>query len=177
MRQRARYCMGDSPTRFVKRAANAERDMATAAARLCTVHGSPARMDAEQNPFILLTDDRLDMPPGAAVGGAHPHAGFEIATFVVTGAIDEGDEGYLDEGDVLWTTAGRGLIHGENVIARGATRILQLWFALPEADRWVEPHFDVIRRRDEAPVRREAGATARVYSGASGDARVQRREH
>jgi len=134
-------------------------------------------MDAEQNPFILLTDDRLDMPPGAAVGGAHPHAGFEIATFVVTGAIDEGDEGYLDEGDVLWTTAGRGLIHGENVIARGATRILQLWFALPEADRWVEPHFDVIRRRDEAPVRREAGATARVYSGASGDARVQRREH
>lgn len=131
---------------------------------------------AEQDPFILLADDRLNMPPGMPVGGAHPHAGFEIATFVVQGSIDEGAEGVLHEGDVLWTTAGRGIVHGERAIPAPGTRILQLWFALPPADRWVEPHFTLIDRAS-APVRRESGVIARVYGGTSGDVRVQRREH
>ncbi len=128
------------------------------------------------DPFILLADDRLDMPPGAAVGSAHPHAGFEIATFAVAGGLDEGDEGTMEEGDVLWTTAGRGIMHGDHVIPRKGTRILQLWIALPDADRWAEPGFTLIRR-DDAPVRHEPGVTARVYSGTSGSARVTRREH
>jgi redox-sensitive bicupin YhaK (pirin superfamily) len=131
---------------------------------------------AVQDPFILLADDRLDLPPGAALGGEHPHAGFEIATFVVEGGIDEGEEGMLREGDVLWTTAGRGIIHGEQAVPRGKTRILQLWFALPEADRWVDPHFETIRR-EEAPVRAEPGVVVRLYSGVSGDAQVRRHEH
>ena len=29
------------------------------------------------DPFILLMDDRVDLPPGRRAGGAHPHAGFE----------------------------------------------------------------------------------------------------
>ena len=131
---------------------------------------------ADHDPFILLADDRLDMPAGATVGGEHPHAGFEIATFVVRGEINEGEEGVLHEGDVLWTTAGRGLIHGEHAEPQGPTRILQLWFMLPEEDRWIAPHFEVIRRA-EAAVRREPGVLARVYSGSSGEARVHRREH
>ncbi|HWV55903.1 MAG TPA: hypothetical protein VNZ57_00400, partial [Longimicrobiales bacterium] len=61
---------------------------------------------ALQDPFILLADDRLDMLPGATIGGEHPHAGFEIATFIVQGGLDEGDEGLLGEGDVSFTTAG-----------------------------------------------------------------------
>lgn len=135
----------------------------------------PARF-AEQDPFILLADDRLRMPPGATVGGEHPHAGFEIATYVLEGGLDEGDEGVLHEGDVQWTTAGRGIIHGERAMPQGQTRILQLWLALPETDRWIEPHYEVIRR-DDAPVRREPGVQVRVYSGSSGEARVQRRTH
>jgi len=131
---------------------------------------------AAQDPFILLADDRLNLRPGVPVGGAHPHAGFEIATFVVQGSIDEGDEGTLREGDVLWTTAGRGIVHGERAIPAPGTRILQLWFALPPADRWVDPHVHLVERA-AAPVRREPGATARVYGGSSGEARVLRREH
>ncbi len=130
---------------------------------------------AVNDPFILLADDRLDMPPGAAVGSEHPHAGFEIATFAVAGSIDDGDEGTLDEGDVLWTTAGRGIIHGEHAVPRPGTRILQLWFALPDADRWMEPGFTLTRRGD-APVRHEPGVLARVYSGTSGAVRAERRE-
>ena len=130
----------------------------------------------EQDPFILLADDRLDLPDGAALGGEHPHAGFEIATFALEGSLNEGDEGMLSAGDVLWTTAGRGIIHGERAIPQGPTRILQLWFVLPERDRWTEPSFQLTRRAD-APVRREPGIEARVYSGRSGDARAERREH
>lgn len=124
---------------------------------------------AQQDPFIFLADDRLDLAPGAPVGGAHPHAGFEIATFLVRGALNEGDEGISGEGDILWTTAGRGIVHGEHAEPQGPTRILQLWFALPERDRWTEPHFEVTRAA-EVPVHRAPGVTARVYSGRSGDA-------
>ena len=131
---------------------------------------------AIQDPFILLADDRLDMPEGATVGGEHPHAGFEIATFVLEGAIHDRDEGVLRAGDVQWTTAGRGIIHGEDVTAEGSSRILQLWLTLPEAERWTEPRFETVKR-DDAPVRREHGIEARVYSGDAGDLRARRRHH
>src|ERR1043166_7978826 len=119
---------------------------------------------ASQDPFILLADDRLDMLPGAPLGGEHPHAGFEIATFALEGALHDAAEGVLRAGDVLWTTAGRGIIHGEHVVPEGRTRILQLWITLPEAERWSEPRFETISR-DAAPVRLEQGVEARVYRG------------
>jgi redox-sensitive bicupin YhaK (pirin superfamily) len=129
-----------------------------------------------QDPFILLADDRLDLPEGAPVGDEHPHAGFEIATFVVEGSLRDRDEGILRAGDVQWMTAGRGVIHGEHVVPEKQTRILQLWIALPEAERWREPRFGTITR-DAAPVRREPGVEARVYSGASGDRRAPAGNH
>lgn len=58
----------------------------------------------------------------------------------------------------------------------GPTRILQLWFALPERDRWTEPHFEVTPF-GEVPLRIKEGARVRVYAGNSGAIRVQRREH
>ena len=131
---------------------------------------------AIQDPFILLADDRLDMAPGAPVGGEHPHAGFEIATFVLEGALHDAAEGDLRAGDLLWTTAGRGIIHGEHVVPEGRTRILQLWLTLPLAERWGEPGFETITR-DAAPMRREPGVEARVYSGGPGEERAGRRNH
>jgi quercetin 2,3-dioxygenase len=94
---------------------------------------------AANDPFIVLADDRLELARGANVGGEHPHAGFEIATFVVEGALIDRDEGVLHAGDLLWTRAGRGIIHNEEVTTDGRTRILQLWRALPEHERWSEP--------------------------------------
>ncbi|HKH93551.1 MAG TPA: pirin-like C-terminal cupin domain-containing protein [Gemmatimonadaceae bacterium] len=109
---------------------------------------------AANDPFIVLADDRLELAHGAHVGGEHPHAGFEIATFVVEGALIDRDEGVLRAGDLLWTRAGRGIIHNEEVTTEGRTRILQLWRALPESERWSEPWFETTTR-DRAPVRRE----------------------
>jgi redox-sensitive bicupin YhaK (pirin superfamily) len=127
--------------------------------------------DFERNdPFILLMDDRIDLAPGTPAGGAHPHGGFETVTFVVEGTLRDRDEGNLEEGDILWMTAGSGVIHNEDVEPFGKSRILQLWLTLPQSARWTEPRFELIKR-DEVPVRREDGVEARVYSGSSGSVR------
>jgi redox-sensitive bicupin YhaK (pirin superfamily) len=126
---------------------------------------------AQNDPFILLMDDGIDLEPGREIGGAHPHGGFETVTFIVEGELRDRDEGTLKTGDVLWMTAGSGVIHNENVVPLGKSRILQLWLTLPHNERWAAPRFEHIAR-DTAPVRREPGAEARVYSGSSGSARA-----
>jgi hypothetical protein len=126
---------------------------------------------ARTDPFILLMDDRIDLPPGRPAGGAHPHAGFETVTFVLEGKLRDRDEGLLEAGDVVWMTAGSGVIHNEDVEPLGRSRILQLWLTLPSASRWAPPRFEYIAR-DRAPLRREPGVAARVYSGSSGSARA-----
>ncbi len=123
------------------------------------------------DPFIALMDDRIDLEPGREAGGAHPHGGFETVTFVVEGKLRDRDEGMLETGDVLWMTAGSGVIHNENVVPLGKSRILQLWLTLPQSARWTAPRFEHIAR-DAAPVRREPGVEARIYSGSSGSVRA-----
>jgi redox-sensitive bicupin YhaK (pirin superfamily) len=119
------------------------------------------------DPFIVLMDDRIDLEPGREAGGAHPHGGFETVTFVVEGELRDRDEGTLKTGDILWMTAGSGVIHNEKVVPLGKSRILQLWLTLPQSERWAAPRFEHIARND-TPVRREPGVEARVYSGKSG---------
>ena len=132
------------------------------------IHAIDVREFAHNDPFIMLADDRVDLQPGMRAGGAHPHAGFEIVTFAVEGEARDRDEGLLRAGDVLFMTAGSGVIHNEDVEPLGKLRILQLWVTLPSASRWAPPRFKHVPR-DEAPVRREPGIEARVYSGRSGD--------
>ena len=61
---------------------------------------------ASQDPFILLADDRIELPAGSTAGGAHPHAGFETVTFVLEGSLRDKVEGSLSTGDVQWMTGG-----------------------------------------------------------------------
>jgi len=140
------------------------------------IHVINAREFEQHDPFILLADDRLDLPRGRRAGGPHPHAGFEIVTFAVEGEARDRDEGVLRPGDVLWMTAGSGVIHSEDVEPLGKVRILQLWITTPSASRWVEPRFEHVAR-DEAPVRRDRDAEARVYSGTSGSVEAASHTH
>jgi redox-sensitive bicupin YhaK (pirin superfamily) len=109
----------------------------------------------QSDPFVLLMDDRLDIAKRRAIGGAHPHAGLETVTLVLEGTVWDRDEGALSEGDVLWMTAGRGIIHNEHVEAEGRSRILQLWIRLSKAERRAEPDFSLVRNPG-GPVRRYA---------------------
>jgi len=131
------------------------------------IHVIDVREFAHNDPFIILADDRIDLPPGRRAGGPHPHAGFEIVTFAVEGEARDRDEGVLRSGDVLWMTAGSGVIHNEDVEPLGRVRILQLWVTLPSESRWKAPRFEHVAR-ERVPVRREPGVEARVYSGTSG---------
>jgi hypothetical protein len=125
---------------------------------------------AEQDPFILLMDDRIDMGEGQRVGGAHPHAGLETVTLLLEGAVDDRDEGQLTAGDAVWMTAGSGVVHNEHVTTRGKARILQLWLTLPPDRRWMQPSFQVLRLAS-LPILQKPGVEARLYSGSLGELR------
>jgi redox-sensitive bicupin YhaK (pirin superfamily) len=131
---------------------------------------------ALSDPFIMLADDHLDIGE-RPVGGPHPHAGFETVTLVLAGALYDRDEGgVIKAGEVQWMTAGRGIIHGENVATKGRVRLLQLWLTLPKAERWTAPSFQDVHA-DAVPIRREPGVEVRIYSGASGGCHSPTRNH
>lgn len=122
----------------------------------------------DADPFILLMDDRVD---GKLIGGPHPHAGFETVTYLVDGAIaSESGVGRLAPGDVEWTTAGKGIVHGSATPIEGRMRLLQLWLTLPKADRWTDPDHQLVPAA-QVPVRRAPGAELRLYSGQTGTLR------
>ncbi len=131
---------------------------------------------ADSDPFVLLMDDRLDAGAGRKVGGAHPHAGLETVTLVLSGKVRDRDEGELGPGDAVWMTAGRGVIHSESVVATGDARVLQLWIGLPARLRDVEPGFEVLHR-DALPTVRAPGVVARLYSGTSHGLRSPTHNH
>lgn len=138
----------------------------------------PEQFD-ENDPFILLMDDRIHLTGDRPAGGPHPHAGFETVTFVLEGRLrtsDRDGEGFLEAGDVQWMTAGRGVIHTETMDRPVDLRILQLWLTLPKKDRWVCPATQDIRGA-AVPVRREPGAELRLYSGRSGGLTSPTRNH
>jgi redox-sensitive bicupin YhaK (pirin superfamily) len=114
-------------------------------------------------------DDRFDFEARRRIGGPHPHAGLETVTLILEGTLHDRDVGDLAAGDAIWMSAGRGIIHDEDVEVGGRVRILQLWIALPTPDRALEPQFEIIRR-DAMPVVRLSGAEAELYSGTSGSA-------
>ena len=120
------------------------------------------------NPFVLMMDDTLEFHPGQPVGEAHPHAGLETVTLILEGSLDDAAEGHLHAGDLAWMTAGRGIVHNEEVVATGRARILQLWVALPQHDRNGDPDLQLVSLQT-TPIRREPGAEVRLYSGKTGE--------
>src|SRR5688572_3414650 len=75
-------------------------------------------------------------------------SGARWPAFASTTSRDEG--GVINAGEVQWMTAGRGIIHGENVATKGRVRLLQLWLTLPKAHRWTTPAFQDIHANDVA---------------------------
>lgn len=113
------------------------------------------------DPFIFLMDDRLDLPGKEPVGGPHPHAGFETITLVI-----EGDGWGWKLGTLELMTAGKGVIHTEEITSEQKLRILQFWLVLPPEKRWTEPAWQQILLEDVPTVKTEK-SEIRVYSGSS----------
>ncbi len=109
--------------------------------------------------------DEVDQTGGMAVA-PHPHVGVQTATWLFEGEVEHRDSAghhtLVKPGELNLMTAGRGVSHSE--VSTAQTSMLhgtQLWVALPEQARQVEPGFD---RFIPSPVR-GPGWEARVFLG------------
>ncbi len=103
---------------------------------------------------------------GGMVVPPHPHTGLQTVSWLFTGEVEHrdsaGNHAMVRPGEVNLMTAGRGISHSE--VSPPSTTTLhgaQLWVALPDSDRSVEPAF---AHHTPAPVT-GAGFEARVFLG------------
>jgi redox-sensitive bicupin YhaK (pirin superfamily) len=84
---------------------------------------------------------------GGMVVPPHPHTGLQTASWLFSGEIEHrdsaGHHAFVRPGELNLMTAGRGISHSEystpdTTVLHGA----QLWLALPDADRHVDPGFE-----------------------------------
>lgn len=103
---------------------------------------------------------------GGMVLPAHPHTGLQTASWLFDGALEHRDSvgslATVKPGELNLMTAGRGISHSE-VSTPGTTTLhgAQLWIALPDESRHVEPRFEHFVPQ---PVR-GPGWEARVFIG------------
>jgi redox-sensitive bicupin YhaK (pirin superfamily) len=103
---------------------------------------------------------------GGMVVPPHPHTGLQTVSWLFTGEIEHrdsaGHHAVVRPGELNLMTAGRGISHSE-YSTPGTTTLhgAQLWLALPDGDRQVEPTFEHFA---PTPVAGE-GWEARVFIG------------
>jgi redox-sensitive bicupin YhaK (pirin superfamily) len=110
----------------------------------------------------------------------HPHAGFSAVTYLFEDGEGEfinrdslGDRIVARAGAVIWTVAGRGVMHEEYPAVRGQrAHGLQIFINLPAAQKLEAPRLLFVDGPD-IPVRDEGGARVRVVAGSSGDVRAK----
>ncbi|KAK9468752.1 RmlC-like cupin domain-containing protein [Lipomyces arxii] len=104
------------------------------------------------SPFLMLDHFFVG---GKAGFPDHPHRGQETITYLLHGQFDHEDftgaAGTIDEGDLQFMTAGRGIMHAE--IPRpqkdgSPVTGLQLWVDLPEELKNVEPRYRDLRKTE-----------------------------
>ncbi len=84
---------------------------------------------------------------GPMVVPPHPHTGLQTASWLFSGEIEHrdsaGHHALVRPGELNLMTAGRGISHSEYSTAQAHTlHGVQLWLALPDRDRQVEPAFE-----------------------------------
>jgi len=110
--------------------------------------------------------------PGEDGVGAHPHAGIETVTYLLSGRNQHRDSaghvGIVGPGGAQWMTAGRGIIHAEAPLAENESEMtmhgIQLWTTLPRALKMMPPRY---QRIDAAaiPEVELPGGSVRVVAG------------
>ncbi|PAF46889.1 short-chain dehydrogenase [Helicobacter sp. 12S02232-10] len=112
------------------------------------------------SPFLLLDYNTpfyfspTQNPRGV---GAHPHRGFETVTIVYDGKVEHhdnsGNHGVIQEGEVQWMTAGKGILHKE-YHERGFSKqggifhAIQLWVDLPQNQKMTNPKYQTLGKNE-----------------------------
>jgi redox-sensitive bicupin YhaK (pirin superfamily) len=110
----------------------------------------PERFD----PFLML-DEFGSNEASDYIGGfpPHPHRGFETITYMLQGKMEHRDHmenvGLINDGDVQWMTAGRGVIHSEMPRqTEGLMRGFQLWLNLPAKTKMQAARYQDVPAQD-----------------------------
>src|SRR5215510_7711905 len=98
----------------------------------------------------------------------HPHIGLQTVSWLLQGEIVHNDslanEALLTPGGVNVMTSGAGIAHAEETPPRnsGVLNGVQLWIALPDADRNGQASFQHIK---QVPVLEQRGGSVSVFAG------------
>lgn len=110
-----------------------------------------------------------DIPDGRGMHvPPHPHTGLQTVSWLVEGEVLHRDSlGSLQlirPGQLNLMTSGRAISHSEESPSSAPPTLhgVQLWVALPDRDRHVDPHFE---HHDDLPVFEEGGATVTILMG------------
>ena len=112
--------------------------------------------------------------------GPHPHIGLQTFTWMIEGEIlhrdSLGNAQPIRPGQVNLMTAGRGISHSEESVPGSALQLqtAQLWIALPDAQRGMDPAFE---HYPELPLADLGGFKVTVLAGAACGARSPVRVH
>ena len=98
----------------------------------------------------------------------HPHIGLQTVSWLLQGEIVHkdslGSEALLGPGGVNVMTSGGGIAHSEETPPKNSGRLngVQLWVALPDADRHGPASFQHV---DKVPIVEQAGGIVSVFAG------------
>jgi redox-sensitive bicupin YhaK (pirin superfamily) len=113
----------------------------------------------------------MEFGRGGGMGvGPHPHIGLQTFTWMIEGAVIHrdslGNEQLITPGQVNLMTAGRGIAHAEDSDSATGGRLhaVQLWIALPDAQRHRAPAF---RNYPDLPLVERGGFSVRVLAGSA----------
>lgn len=142
----------------------------------------PFRERHSVGPWVFLDHfGPFRVKPGEDGVGAHPHAGIETVTYLLSGRNEHRDSaghtGIVAAGGAQWMTSGRGIVHAERPLAENEQELtmhgIQLWTSLPRALKTMAPRYQRIVA-DAIPTVQLDRANVRViageYAGVSGPA-------
>ena len=133
----------------------------------------PDRNRHAVGPWVFLDHfGPFRVTPGKDGVGAHPHAGIETVTYLLSGRQEHRDSaghvGIVAKGGAQWMTAGRGIIHAETpkplTEEEHTVHGIQLWTTLPRALKSMAPRYQNLAA-DVVPGVQLDGATVRVVGG------------
>jgi redox-sensitive bicupin YhaK (pirin superfamily) len=121
-------------------------------------------------PYMIKAGEELRIPP-------HPHAGFEVVTYLLNGEFFHRDSKGHDQvargGDINWMTSGSGIVHSEGPTADflkqgGEVELLQVWINLPADKKGLAASFHHYEGA-EMPVVNDGDAQVKVLIGEYGN--------
>lgn len=133
----------------------------------------PDRQQHAIGPWVFLDHfGPFRVKPGHDGVGAHPHAGIETVTYILSGRQQHRDSaghtGIVSALGAQWMTAGKGIVHAETPVPtteeEHTLHGIQLWTSLPRLKKLMEPRYQNLTAESIAEVSRP-GARIRVVGG------------